>query len=166
MSALWRADPAPLRRREPMRVAGLDGVMAIERAAYAFPWTRGNFIDALAAGYAAQELHCEERLVGYFVAMPGVDEMHLLNLTVAPADQGQGHARHLLDEIVALCRARAAQQLWLEVRGSNTRARAVYQRYGFADIGIRRGYYPAAGALREDAIVMNLAVAEAPDGLD
>ena len=166
MSAQWRTAPEPLPRFVPMRAAGLDGVMAIERAAYAFPWTRGNFIDALAAGYVAQELHCEDRLVGYFVAMAGVDEMHLLNLTVAPADQGQGHARHMLDEIVALCRAQSARQLWLEVRGSNMRARAIYRRFGFADIGIRRAYYPAAGALREDAIVMNLAIAEASDGLD
>ena len=100
------------------------------------------------------------------MALPGFEETHLLNLTVAPAEQGRGHARHMLGEIVELCRERAAQQLWLEVRGSNSRARAVYQRFGFADIGIRRGYYPAAGALREDAIVMNLAVAEARDGLD
>ena len=63
------------------------------------PWTRGNFIDSLAAGYAAQVLHgAHGELLGYFIAMEGVDELHLLNITVAPAAQGKraqhGHSQH------------------------------------------------------------------------
>ena len=93
---------------------------------------------------------------GYFIAMEGVDEMHLLNLTVAPAEQGQGHARRMLDALVAICRERHAAQLWLEVRESNSRARALYLRYGFRHVGVRRDYYPAEFGRREDATVMSL----------
>jgi len=159
MSALWKGDaprddaPALL----PMTVAQVDAVMAIEVAAYAFPWSRGNFIDSLAAGYPSRVLRgARGELLGYFVAMAGVDEMHLLNITVAPAVQGRGHARVLIDALTALCRERQARALWLEVRASNARARAMYERLGFAQVGVRKGYYPAPFGRREDAIVMSL----------
>jgi ribosomal-protein-alanine N-acetyltransferase len=143
----------------PMTVGELHAVVAIEAAAYDFPWTRGNFIDSLAAGYLARVLcTASGQIVGYFVAMRGVDEMHLLNLTVAPSEQGQGHARHMLDELVGLCRLQHAAQLWLEVRESNARARGLYLRYGFRHVGVRRGYYPALQGRREDAAVMSLGV--------
>lgn len=145
----------------PMTVQQLDTVLAIEHAAYSFPWTRGNFVDSLAAGYPARVLYGSQgELLGYFVAMEGVDELHLLNITVAPEAQRRGHARFMLDELCALCRERGAQQLWLEVRESNLRARAIYEHYGFRHIGMRRGYYPASRSThasgREDAVVMSL----------
>lgn len=141
----------------PMGIGQLDAVMAVEAAAYEFPWTRGNFIDSLAAGYAAQVLYAAGgELLGYFVAMGGVDEMHLLNITTAPPHQHRGHARFMLDALVALCRRRGARRLWLEVRRSNQRAQSIYRRRGFAEIGVRRGYYPAPQGQREDALVMSL----------
>jgi ribosomal-protein-alanine N-acetyltransferase len=146
------------RRLRALGVADLDAVLVIENRAYEFPWTRGNFVDSLHAGYLARLLFSEHgELLGYFIAMAGVDEMHLLNLTVAPEAQGQGHARWMLDALVSHCRGHSAPMLWLEVRRSNARAQALYLRYGFRDIGVRRGYYPAADGRREDALVMRLA---------
>lgn len=151
----------------PLREADLDAVLLVERAAYEFPWTRGNFVDSLQAGYEMQVLWtargARSELTGYFIAMAGVDEMHLLNLTVSPAHQGGGHARFMLDALCRLAQRRRAMQLWLEVRESNARARHLYERYGFADIGRRRGYYPAAAGRREDAVVMSLVL---PHGVD
>ena len=165
MSAQWRtdADPRAAPAVLPMTVAHLDAVMAIEAAAYAFPWSRGNFIDSLAAGYPARAL-CDAagEVLGYFVAMTGVDEMHLLNITVAPAQQGRGHARFMLDALVALCHAQRARALWLEVRHSNARARAMYAHLGFTQAGVRKGYYPAPFGRREDAVVMRLGLDAAP----
>jgi ribosomal-protein-alanine N-acetyltransferase len=167
MSAVLRDDRLLL----PMTVQQLDTVLAIELQAYAFPWTRGNFIDSLAAGYTAQVLYGSQgELLGYFIAMDGVDELHLLNITVAPAVQRQGHARFMLDELCALARTRRAEQIWLEVRGSNLRARSIYERYGFRHVGLRRGYYPASRdehpSGREDAMVMSYPLQEAVRGLD
>jgi len=168
VSALPQSGPAGLLRREPLTVADLGAVLAIENAAYEFPWTRGNFIDALAAGNHAQGLRdAAGTLCAYCVAMAGVQEMHLLNLTVAPPCQHRGLARLMLDALVAASGAADARWLWLEVRESNQRAQAVYRRYGFETIGVRRGYYPAAGGQREDAIVMRLACpTAAPKGSD
>jgi [ribosomal protein S18]-alanine N-acetyltransferase len=143
----------------PMTALHVDGVLAIETVAYDFPWSRGNFVDSLAAGHVAQML-CSTRgeLLGYLVALPGFEEMHLLNLTVAPAAQSRGHARGMLAWLVALCRRQDARQLWLEVRESNARARRIYERFGFAEIGKRKGYYPAPAGRREDAVVMGLPI--------
>ncbi len=159
---------SPSYRLRPMVPADLDAVLDIEVQAYAFPWTRGNFIDSLEAGYPARVLTdalAGGRVIGYFVAMEGVDEMHLLNITVAPAEQGRGHGCGMLDALVRMCRDCDAEQLWLEVRQSNPRARELYTRYGFREVGLRRGYYPAALGQREDARVMTLLVDEAPHGL-
>ena len=145
----------------PLTVDWLDAVMAVEQRAYAFPWTRGNFIDSLAAGYPSELLvDPQRRLVGYFVGMHGVDEMHLLNITVAPEHQGRGHARTLLNALVAHSRAASAHKVWLEVRQSNAHAQAVYRHFGFQNIGLRRGYYPAALGQREDAVVMAMRLTE------
>jgi ribosomal-protein-alanine N-acetyltransferase len=140
-----------------MQVRDAEAVAAIETAAYSFPWTRGNFIDSLAAGYTAELLEADGKLAAYFIAMAGVDELHLLNITVAPAQQGQGLGSLLLKRVQALARELSLPRLLLEVRGSNERARGLYLRRGFVDVGVRRGYYPAATG-REDALVMSLAV--------
>jgi ribosomal-protein-alanine N-acetyltransferase len=146
-----------------MTVADLDRVMAIEIQAYSFPWTRGNLIDSLAAGYIAEVLlDAEADLVGYFVAMRGVDELHLLNLTVAPHRQGRGHGRRLLAAVEAQARDGGLASLWLEVRVSNERAQQMYRSRGFVQSGLRRGYYPAQGLRREDAVVMSLGIDASP----
>ncbi|ODV09665.1 MAG: ribosomal-protein-alanine N-acetyltransferase [Rubrivivax sp. SCN 70-15] len=164
MSARLAPDPA----LRAMDLRDLDAVMALEARIYGFPWTRGNFIDSLAAGYLAEVLVAPEAgIVGYFVAMPGADEMHLLNLSVAPEWQGRGLGRSMLDALEAHCRTRRMATLWLEVRAGNERARALYRRRGFVEVGQRRGYYPAPRASREDAIVMRAELDPGTrDGLD
>jgi ribosomal-protein-alanine N-acetyltransferase len=139
-----------------MSVSDLGAVMALEAHAYSHPWSHGNFVDSLAAGHLAEVLEADG-LIGYFVAMIGVDELHLLNLTVAPARQGQGHGLGLLEAVLAHARARRLAAVWLEVRASNVRARALYARHGFDEVGLRRGYYPAHHG-REDAVVMRRAI--------
>ncbi len=153
MSALLR----PQAQLRALLLRDLDAVLAIELAAYRFPWSRGNFIDSLSAGYLAEMVvDGQGAPLAYCVAMPGVDEMHLLNLTVAPPSQRQGHAGMLLDSLEAHCLDRGLATLWLEVRAGNERAREVYARRGFEQVGVRKGYYPAGLARREDALVMSL----------
>ncbi|HZN47546.1 MAG TPA: ribosomal protein S18-alanine N-acetyltransferase [Ramlibacter sp.] len=152
MSAVFKSMEAGF---EPMTESRLGEVVAIERRAYAHPWTRGNFSDSLRSGYQAQLLCADDDVImGYFVAMQGVDEVHLLNITVDPQFQGQGWGRVMLDALALWSRAQRAQWLWLEVRISNVRAQQVYLRYGYRRVGERKNYYPAVQG-REDAIVMS-----------
>ena len=154
-------------RLENLRVDLLAGVCAVEQSAYSHPWTRANFIDSMAAGYHCQVLIGPgsdasagiDTVIGYFIAMKGVDEVHLLNITVAPAFQRQGWAPLLLDALAGWSRGQGAQWLWLEVRASNARALEIYERQGYRRVGMRKAYYPAHGG-REDAVVMSLRLHE------
>lgn len=151
-------------RRRAMGLTDLETVLAVERCAYRHPWSPGNFADSLQAGYLCELLETRRgELVGYFVAMTGVDELHLLNITVAVPWQGRGQGGALLAAVVAHARSLGLGSLWLEVRAGNRRAHGFYLQRGFAEVGMRRGYYPG-DAGREDAVVMRLDLARAGHG--
>ncbi len=139
----------------PLRADDLDALLAVENQCYSHPWTRGNFIDSMAMGYAMPLLWVDDQLVGYFVAMQGVDEVHLLNITVNPKFQHQGWAKVLLDQLRTWAASVRAGTIWLEVRKSNERAQQVYLRFGFQSVGLRKRYYPVSHIEREDAVVMS-----------
>jgi [ribosomal protein S18]-alanine N-acetyltransferase len=152
----------------PMASADLDEVEALERTAYEFPWTRGNFQDAIDHAYPSFCLRrASGELAGYCILMRVVDELHLLNLCVAPADRQSGAALVLMREMQALAAHEGLASILLEVRPSNLRAIDIYARFGFRSIGRRKHYYPAREG-REDAIVMRLELAstEGGHGLD
>ena len=154
MSAVLKEPP----RLEAMRPADLDEVMAVESAIYSHPWTRGNFVDSLRAGYDCRTWRLEGELVGYFILMAAAGEAHLLNLSIAARHQRSGHGRALLREAADLARRRGAAGLFLEVRPSNLAAKALYTRFGFRQVALRKGYYPAHAG-REDALVLTLKLA-------
>lgn len=151
------AVPKQVPQLAPMRETDLAQVVAIERTVYSHPWTRGNFADALRAGYYCRTLRLQGELIGYFVLMVAADEAHLLNLSIAAPHQRRGHGAALLREATAIARAGAAQSMFLEVRPSNLAAIALYLRHGFTRIAVRRGYYPARHG-REDALVYSVAL--------
>ena len=156
MSAVLKPVEARFEAFEAGRADQLNAVLAVELRAYAHPWSRGNFVDALNSGHQAQLLMADDVLLGYFIAMKGVDEVHLLNITIAPDHQGQGWAWVCLDALALWARGQGAQWLWLEVRVSNVRALKVYAAHGYKRVGQRKDYYPAASGQREDAMVMSL----------
>jgi len=151
MSAVLRQAP----RFEPMREEELSAVLEIESAIYEHPWTRGNFADSLRAGYQCWTYRVTSRLLGYFVLIVAAGEAHLLNLSIAANSQRRGHGGALLAESIRISRELGARNLYLEVRPSNGPAQALYVRFGFRHIALRRGYYPA-GTQREDALVFAL----------
>jgi ribosomal-protein-alanine N-acetyltransferase len=140
---------------EPMQQSDLADVCALEQSVYPHPWTMANFEDSLSSHYEAWVLRDRDgELLGYFLLMAIVDEAHLLNVAVSAPMQRQGLGRFLLNQAAACARGLGMESVLLEVRPSNTRALDIYARYGFQQIGRRKGYYPAANQQREDAIVM------------
>jgi ribosomal-protein-alanine N-acetyltransferase len=93
--------------------------------------------------------------VGYFILMAAAGEAHLLNLSIAARHQRSGHGRALLREAAELARRRGAASLFLEVRPSNLAAQALYTRFGFRRVSVRKAYYPSHSG-REDALVFAL----------
>lgn len=143
-------------RIAPMQVDELDAIIAIERQVYEFPWTPGNFRDSMGAGYECRTLRAGgTEVIGYGVLMRGVDEAHLLNISIAPAHQRRGYGARLLEYFIQSAKHGGFANLYLEVRPSNEPARRLYARRGFTQIGRRRDYYPAKAG-REDALVLAL----------
>ncbi len=141
---------------EPMRADELAEVMLAEREAYLWPWSEVNIRESIVNGHYCQVLRGSlGQMLGYFIVMPGAQEVHLLNITVAPAYQRQGWARVMLDALHDWARELGSQWVWLEVRVSNVRAIGIYEQYGFRRVGLRKAYYPLNGLQREDAIVMS-----------
>lgn len=139
-----------------MSEADLAWVVENERELHPFPWTYGNFVDSLAAGYSSWVMHDAGEPVGYAVMLLVLDEAHLLNVSVIRSRHGQGLGAALLAHLFHEARVRGATQFFLEVRPSNARALALYGRCGFTAIGRRNRYYQAVDGGREDAIVMRM----------
>lgn len=136
-----------------MRVQDLAAVMAIERAAYEFPWTEPIFRDCLRAGYDCYVYDSQRGVLGYGIMSLGAGECHLLNICIHADYRGQGLATRLIEELLARARRMRASLALLEVRVSNEIASRLYTRLGFNEIGLRKSYYPARRG-REDALVL------------
>jgi ribosomal-protein-alanine N-acetyltransferase len=137
-----------------MTPAHLDTVCDIENVSHPTPWTRGNFSDSLEGGHKAMIMQEEGAVLGYAVLMPLPGEAELLNITIAPEARSSGLGKKLLDKVCQDAGAQGAQRMFLEVRASNTPARTLYTRNGFAEVGLRRAYYALPEGGREDAILM------------
>lgn len=135
-------------------------ILEIERASFRTPWTREMFRREVEIPVAQLwVLLNEEALCGYICFWLVADEIHLLNVAVAPVSRKRGTASVLIRRMLAYGRARGAHAVWLEVRPSNEAALSLYQKLGFIVAGCRRGYYQDT---REDAILMRLEMTPDP----
>lgn len=137
----------------PMDEQDLDAVLAIEKVAYDFPWSRVIFRDCLRVGYCCWVMERDGVVDGYSVMSVAVGESHILNLCVNPGSHGKGYGAVLLEFMLEIARKHEADTAFLEVRPSNGAAKRLYGQAGFDEVGLRRDYYPARFG-REDAIIM------------
>ncbi len=138
-----------------MNADDLECVVAIEQAAYPFPWTRGIFADCIQAGYDCSALLAGRSLIAYTIQSHVAGENHLLNLCVAPHWQRKGYGNLMLNHAIRQARLQQCSSMFLEVRPSNPSGIRLYEQKGFFIVGKRPAYYRAADG-REDAIVMRL----------
>lgn len=139
----------------PLELSDLDAVLDIELSGHAYPWPESVFRDCFKTGYECWGLWTQEVLMGFAILAWQYDELHLLNLCVRRGCQRSGLGRRLLRYAIVNARSQAARSVVLEVRESNAGAIQLYRGEGFAEVGRRKGYYPAGNG-REDAIVMTL----------
>jgi ribosomal-protein-alanine N-acetyltransferase len=137
----------------PMRASDVAEVVAIERAAYQFPWSEGIFRDCLRVGYLCRVVTVDRQVLAYGVMSFGAGEAHILNLCVSEAYRCRGVGKRLLGALMERAAAAGMAEAFLEVRPSNTAAIRLYLALGFEQVGMRRGYYQAVGG-REDAAVL------------
>jgi [ribosomal protein S18]-alanine N-acetyltransferase len=136
-----------------MRPTDVVDVVAIERAAYQFPWSEGIFRDCLRVGYVCRVLTVNRQVTAYGVMSFGAGEAHILNLCVAEDYRCRGVGKRMLASLVERASAAGMSEAFLEVRPSNTAAIRLYLSVGFEQVGMRRGYYQAMSG-REDAAVL------------
>src|SRR5271156_1116880 len=137
----------------PMHELDIPVVAAIERTAYQFPWSEGIFRDCLRVGYVCRVVDVAGDMAGYGIMSVGAGEAHILNVCIRDEYRSRGFARKVMQYLLERARADGMSEAFLEVRPSNVAAARLYHSLGFEQVGIRRGYYQAAGG-REDAAVL------------
>jgi len=169
-------EPSACRIRA-MTTMDLDPIVELEKRLQSHPWRRGHFENCLAIGNLALIVEPEvvepdvvesnvERdkvqnssaptptIIAFAIVSIGGGEAELLNIGVAPDFQRRGFAERLIKEITTHIQS-LADTLFLEVRESNERAIALYEKLGFNQIGVRPAYYAAAKG-REDALLYGM----------
>ena len=133
--------------------ADVDAVVTIETEAFSSPWHKDTFTDLIERS-GVELLVMEDReegVIGYAVLRCILDQGELANVAVKPRLRGRGLGTHLLTRVFEVARDRGVETMYLEVRASNERAVELYRRFGFSDVGHRRGYYDQP---KEDARIM------------
>jgi ribosomal-protein-alanine N-acetyltransferase len=137
----------------PMTLDDLDEVLAIERASFQTPWSRGAFRYELTQNRVARSVVARigRQLVGYLCLWEIGHEVHITNVAVHPSFRRRGVARAVLGSVLEDARRAGVELVFLEVRPTNVEAVTLYESLGFRVIGRRKGYYFDTG---EDALVM------------
>jgi len=119
-------------------------------------WTRTKLASCWTPVYLRALLLIDQRVHGYYLAHQVLDELSLLNITIAQNYRGRGYGRALLLDLISRAEHLQCKTIWLEVRCSNDAAIKLYTRVGFTSVTIRKDYYPIPSrpSEREDAMVM------------
>ena len=138
-----------------MQKSDVTEVAQLESRCYEFPWTEKHFSGLPQRGLLLLVYRLSTKIVGYGIMSVAVGEAHILNICVDSELRRQGLGHRILERLLSLARKHQADTVFLEVRESNHAAQVLYQSFGFNEVGLRRGYYPA-GKGRENAILLAL----------
>ena len=135
------------------------GVLAeIHVQAFDQPWDEASMLSALVQPGAFALLAHDDagEPLGFVLLRVAGDEAEVLTIATLPKARRRGVARILMEDACEVVRERGASRVFLEVADDNTAARGLYDRLGFTQVGLRRGYYTRTGGARVDARVLAL----------
>ena len=132
----------------------LDEAYEIEVLTNPSPWSFDNFKSSFEVGHHGLVCKEDNKMLGFLIFSPIKPEAHLLSIAVIKTQQSKGMGSLLLKSMISQCKAMGINQVFLEVRISNKKAIAFYQKYGFKKDAIRESYY--SGDMPEDALLMSL----------
>ena len=134
--------------------ADIPDIMELEQSCFDYHWTEEQYLLGLKKGaFKIIGIYCEQFLVGYLAFSMIVDEMEILNIGVAPEFRRQGLGANLMEGLLQICKENGINKGFLDVKVSNSAARRLYEKYGFAKIGLRKRYYPDT---KEDAVLYRI----------
>jgi len=148
--------PASEIKIESMDPRHFRPILKIERSVFKDPWTAASFLEVMSFSPNNWVAILDGQLVGYVVTQWVLDEIHILNVAVAPNTQRQGVGSKLLRHVIAEGQQHAMRDMFLEVRIGNSGAITLYERFGFKMLTVRKKYYTDG----EDALVMHCSVPE------
>jgi len=128
-------------------------LLVIEIAQFPEPWSRTMLLDEITNLENRRYTVAVEskEIIGYLGVMFVMDELNIKTIVTLPGHEGRGVATSLMDEAWENAKARDIARATLEVAVSNERAQALYARYGFRPVGIRKNYYER---IQEDALIL------------
>jgi ribosomal-protein-alanine N-acetyltransferase len=139
-----------------MQEQDIPAIIKIERISFSTPWSEAAFFSEIHKSYSLARVAVSgDTIVGYICVDYILNECHIMNLAVHPDFRRQGIATILLEEVMKELRKKGCRFFYLEVRFSNTGARAFYERFSFRIVGIRKKYYTSPN---EDAALMMLRI--------
>ena len=139
----------------------ISQLMTIETACHSHPWTLNTMESCIGGRYFNVAAFEDENMVGFYIGEKAGPDFSLMDICVMPSQQGKGIAKQLLAQFIEYGEQQNAENLFLEVRESNTRAIALYERAGFIEMSVRKNYYPSDNSAKngfEDAILMGMAL--------
>ena len=140
----------------PISQDSVDELMIIELACHPHPWSEKTFRSCIDGRYFGKYLTLNNNTVGFYVGEHVAGESTLMDICVAPEQQGNGHGKTLLLQFIEHCKTLSTEKIFLEVRAKNISAQMLYINQGFTEISRRTGYYPSNNGFGyEDAIVMS-----------
>ena len=133
-----------------MTAADIEAVTAIDSAAFTKAWRTRDFEDELAKDYSYWFIaERDGTAAGYAGIWCVYETAELIRIAAAPKAQRRGIASELTEHIIKCAKEHGCDKMMLEVRESNSAARALYKKYGFYEISVRKGYYDG-----ENAVIM------------
>ncbi len=137
-------------------ISDLDEAYEIEVLTNPSPWSFDNFKSSFEVGHHGLVCKEDNKMLGFLIFSPIKPEAHLLSIAVIKTQQSKGMGSLLLKSMISQCKVMGINQVFLEVRISNKKAIAFYQKYGFKKDAIRENYY--SGDAPEDALLMSLSL--------
>jgi len=138
---------------ESIDLKDIADLYAIEKSVSQSPWTLEMFIASFHAGHGMFVAKSEDKIVGFLIIMDVMEQLEILNIATHPDFHKQGIASQLLSFLKNYAKQREINSMFLEVRKSNQAAIALYQKFEFEQIGIRKKYYKTDSG-QEDALMM------------
>ena len=145
MSATWSIRPAE--RRD------VPELLVLEEAQFPEPWTKSMLLDEISDVETRRYTVAldDHTIVGYLGIMYVLDELHVNTVGTLPGYEGRGVATALMNDAWVVAKEKGVRRATLEVAVSNTRAQALYHRFGFSPVGVRKNYYERT---HEDALIL------------
>lgn len=137
----------------PLTAGNYQAAFRIQQSCHLYPWSQKVFADCLDGQYFAFQIEQQGQVIGYYIGLQVLDEITLMDIGVEREQRGKGYARTMMQHFIDQCENKCAQDVWLEVRRSNTAAEALYRQFGFELMEERKNYYPTQDG-REDALLM------------